>query len=114
MIYIEFKSKKLKKKLETFKECVKKYGSDNADKIIQRINEMRASVNLEEFRKIYRSARLHPLRGERKGQYAVDVKHPFRIIIEPVIDNEAYKEDGSPDLSKVTKIRIIEVIDYHD
>lgn len=114
MIYIEFKSKNLKKRLETFEECVRKYGSDNAEKIIQRINEMRFSANLEEFRRIYRSARLHPLKFNREGQYAVDVKRPFHIIFVPVVNDEAYKEDGSLDLSKVTKIKIIEVGHYYD
>jgi plasmid maintenance system killer protein len=113
-MYIEFKSKKLKKEMETFKECVRKYGSDNARKINQRISEMVASLNLEEFCKLFRSARCHPLKGNRKGQYAIDIKHPYRIIFEPIISNEAYKDDGSLDLSKVIKIEIIEVIDYHD
>lgn len=114
MIDIVFRSKKLKKFLESHKECTRAYGPENALKIIQRINELKESENLLEFKNIYKSSRLHPLKGKRKKQFAIDVKHPFRIIIEPIVSKEAYKEDDSIDLLKVNKVRIIEVVDYHD
>ena len=59
------------------------------------------------------AARLHALKGDRKGQYAVDVKHPFRLIFEPTHDPIPTKDDGGVDLEKVTRIRVLTVEDYH-
>lgn len=113
MIYIEFKSNRLKERLETFSECVKKYGKNNAKKVFQRLTQITSSENLEEFSKLERSARCHPLKGNREGQYAIDVIHPFRIIFEPVVDSGAFREDGSLNLEKVTRIKILDVKNYH-
>lgn len=59
------------------------------------------------------AARLHPLKGDRKGQFAVDAKHPYRLIFESNHDPIPVKEDGGVDLSKVTSVIILEVEDYH-
>lgn len=59
------------------------------------------------------AARCHPLGGDRKGQYAVDLKHPYRLVIEPLCDNLPFKEDGSLDIARVTGIIIIDIVDYH-
>ena len=59
------------------------------------------------------AARLHVLKGDRKGQYAVDVKHPFRLIFEPAHDPIPKKDDGGVDLEKITRIRVLEIRDYH-
>ncbi len=59
------------------------------------------------------SARCHQLIGDRAGQFAVDVQHPFRVIFEPAHDPVPRKEDGGIDLTRVMAIRILEVTDYH-
>jgi len=58
-------------------------------------------------------ARCHPLQGDRAGEFAVDVHQPYRLIFEPANDPIPKKEDGSIDLKKITRIRILEVEDYH-
>ena len=57
--------------------------------------------------------RRHQLKGDRKGQYAVDVKHPFRIVFVPANDPVPLKEDGGVDLEKVTIVEIVWIGDYH-
>ena len=47
------------------------------------------------------------------GQFAVDLKHPHRLIFEIANNPIAKKGDGGVDLTKVTKVRIIEIGDYH-
>jgi len=56
---------------------------------------------------------LHPLKGKRKGQYAIDVEHLKRLIIKPNHNPLPELADGGLDLSKVAKILVIEIENYH-
>ena len=62
---------------------------------------------------VSRPERRHLLKGQRKGQFAVDLVHPFRIVFEPNHDPVPQSEDGGIDLDRVTAIMIVEVTDYH-
>ena len=57
--------------------------------------------------------RRHQLKGDRSGQYAVDLIHPHRLIFEPNHEPLPRRTDGGIDTDQVTAIRIIEVTDYH-
>ncbi|MCX7044216.1 MAG: hypothetical protein NTX50_01850 [Candidatus Sumerlaeota bacterium] len=57
--------------------------------------------------------RLHALVADRKGQWALDLEHPMRLILEPLGDPLPISEDGWLDLEKVTAVKLIEVEDYH-
>ena len=57
--------------------------------------------------------RRHMLRGDRIGQYAVDLVHPNRLIFEPNHDPIPRLSDGGVHLEEVTSITILEVVDYH-
>ena len=62
-----------------------------ADKIHQRIDEIKASENVEILVQ-YRIGRCHPLHNEnnkrkRTNQYAMDLVHPYRLVFEK-IDNQ--------------------------
>ena len=52
--------------------------------------------------------RRHRLTGRRKGQYAVDLVHPYRLVFEPTSGKA-----GADDPGAVTAITIVEVVDYH-
>ena len=94
-----------KKKVQTNTNKINKEFNQQARKIITRINEFKAAENLYDISKIPQ-ARLHPLRGNLERCFAVDLKHPFRIIISPL----------NGDISKfktITSIRILNIIDYH-
>ena len=88
------------------------WGRENARKVRQRLAELSAADTLAVAVKLP-AARLHALKGDRKGQYAVDVKHPFRLIFEPAHDPIPTKDDGGVDLEKITRIRVLAVEDYH-
>lgn len=110
---ISFRTKKLSKQCNKRRKCIKSFGQICADKIRARLDDLKDSPNLEFVRLYLPQARLHPLKGNRKGQYALDLEHPKRLIIKP--DNNPLPElpDGGLDLSKVTKVQVIEIIDYH-
>ena len=57
--------------------------------------------------------RCHMLRGDRLGQYAVDLVHPHRLVFEPNHDPVPRREDGGVDLDEVTAVTVIDILDYH-
>ena len=62
---------------------------------------------------VIKPERMHELIGKRKGTFAVDLKHPFRLVFEPAEEPVPKKKDGGIDLEKVLRIRILAVEDYH-
>lgn len=102
---IEFKNKKMQKIFEDNILLSKKYGSRQAEEIISRINELKAAENLFDISKIPQ-ARLHSLSNNWKNHYAVDVKHPYRLVLFPL-------NGLNKDLRSITSIKIAEMIDYH-
>jgi plasmid maintenance system killer protein len=109
---ILFKSKKLEKILGSRKDIVREWGEQNGRIIMKRLTELIAAENLSVISKIP-GARPHPLSGSFKGMYAVDLKQPYRLIIQPFNNPLPLKKDGGLDLEKVTIIKIMEVGDYH-
>ncbi len=109
---IIFRSPKMQKACSVERESVRRWGARNAQKIRQRLADLQAAETLADVSTLP-PVRCHPLLGNRAGQFAVDVHHPFRLIIEPGNDPVPKKEDGSIDLTKVTRIRILDVEDYH-
>lgn len=57
--------------------------------------------------------RLHQLSGKRKGQFAVDLVHPHRLVFKPTCEPIPRHDDGGIDRSKVVAITILDVVDYH-
>ena len=109
---IIFRSPKLQKECSVERESVRRWGAQNAKKIRQRLADLQAAETLADVSTLP-PARCHQLRGNRAGQFAVDVHQPYRLILEPVNDPVPMKEDGSINLTKVTRVRILEVEDYH-
>lgn len=77
----------------------RKYGNEMSTRIKQRIGEIRAADTVEELIK-YHIGRCHPLTSNRKGQYAVDLVHPYRLVFE--------KHGNTIQIA-----HIIEIVDYH-
>ncbi|ASS41034.1 plasmid maintenance system killer protein [Eubacterium minutum ATCC 700079] len=75
---IEYRNKRLEKICTLASMAQKKYGADMAEKIQQRIGEIFSADSVKEMIE-YRIGRCHPLKGDRKGQYAVDLIQPHRM-----------------------------------
>jgi proteic killer suppression protein len=110
-MHISFRTRKIEKIFNLEKELKKKYGDVQAKKIKIRMEVLRSAVNLAEVPE-RKPDRRHPLKGKRKGQFAVDLAHPYRLILEPH-DPVPMREDGQIDLSEITKIVVLGVEDYH-
>lgn len=108
-IEITYKSAKLKKLCEDDKKLIAQFGAVNARKIVRRLNEIEAADSLGMLVQ-FKIGRCHPLKGDRQGQFALDVEQPLRLIIEPILECGAKWEEWP----SVRKIRVLEVTDYHE
>ena len=83
-----------------------------AKKVNQRMKELSASANIEVLKTIP-AANCHELKGNRKGQFAIDISGNYRLIFVPDHDPIPVKEDKSIDCIKITDIQVIGTEDYH-
>lgn len=96
---IAYNNKKIEKVCTNAKTAERIYGREMADKIHQRIDEISASDTVEMMIKFH-IGRCHMLKQNRKGQYAVDLVHPYRLVFE---------KNGK----KIQIANILEIVDYH-
>jgi len=71
-----------------------------------------AADNLETLR-LLPQTRAHELTGDRAGQISVDVGHPYRLLLMPDHDGIPRKPDGGLDWMRVTKVKILGIVDTH-
>lgn len=109
---ILFSNNKLAKICNSSKERNRKYGSFLGKQLLQRLSELSMCDSLEDMKHIP-GARCHELHQNRKGQFAVDLKQPQRLIFEPTNAENCRKEDGGLDWTLIEEITIIEIADYH-
>ena len=78
---ITYKNNKIRKICTDIKVAEKTYGAQMAEKIDMRIGEISAADTVEMMIQ-FRIGRCHPLTQNRKGQYAMDLVHPYRLVFE--------------------------------
>ena len=96
---ITYKNKKIKKICTDAKISDRTYGNEMSIKIQMRIEEIETADTVEDMVK-YHIGRCHPLTNNRKGQYAVDLVHPYRLVFEKHGD-------------QIQVAHIMEIVDYH-
>lgn len=96
---ITYKNKKIERVCTNAKTAERTYGREMADKIHQRIAEIEAADSVEMMIQFH-IGRCHPLAQNRKGQYAVDLVHPYRLVFE---------KNGD----EIQIANILEIVDYH-
>lgn len=99
MLKIKYKLNSLERVCTNYSIAQRKYGERMARLIHQRIYELESADSIEMLIK-YSIGRCHPLEGDRRGEYAMVLVHPYRLIF------EQNKTD-----TKVVRINSIE--DYH-
>jgi proteic killer suppression protein len=108
---IAFRSQKLRKDCNDYRRMVKRFGAVGAKKLSTRLDDLRAARVLEDMRHV--GGRCHELIGDRAGQLALDLEHPYRLIFVPGNDPVPLKSDGSWDWTQVDAVVIHAVEDYH-
>jgi toxin HigB-1 len=109
---ISFKNKKDKKLFESKKALVKKFGKEQAEKIMLRLTQMESAENLETLRSLPQ-VRAHELSENRKGQISLDLKQPYRLLTVPDDKEASPKKDGGLDWKSIKSILILGVEDTH-
>jgi toxin HigB-1 len=96
-VHIEFATNRLADAGVSLAEASRLFGVPIGRKYIQRLAVLKAT---DKFTQLFghRALRLHPLKGNRAGQYAITLTGNYRLIMERV------EED---------RVRILDVEDYH-
>ena len=99
---ITFKSKKEQEFYESFDALRKAFGERMAEKIIDRIDDLRKVTNPQQLPP---SARFHEHSGKRDRLFSLDLVHPQRLIVLPMCTYDSYVE--------ITSVEIYEIMDPH-
>lgn len=94
---LKFSSNRLSNAGVSLSKASRLFGVPVGRKYIQRLAVLRAT---EKFTQLfgYQALRMHPLKGNRAGQYSITLTGNYRLIIEKVQEN---------------KVCIVDVEDYH-
>jgi proteic killer suppression protein len=99
LLKITYKNKKLERTCNDYAFAKKIHGEEMAILIHRRIDQITAADSVEMLVQ-GRIGRCHELKGNRKEEYAVVLKQPFRLVFKKVMDEEGV-------------VQVIEIIDYH-
>ncbi len=110
---IWFTSARTQKLFSAKNNLAKKYGDKMATRIWQRLADLKACANFREAFSV--PGRLHPLKGGGDGQFAMDLVHPNRLILEPANEPLPFvdEEKRQLDYDSIVEIEIAGVVDYH-
>jgi plasmid maintenance system killer protein len=108
---VTFAKSKLQKICNSESKLRGTYGPRMAQVLQQRLADLESADTLEDMRNL--PGRCHELVANLKGRLALDLVHPIRLVFRPDHHPPPIDEDGRLDWSKVTKIEIEEIGDYH-
>ncbi|TFB75308.1 killer suppression protein [Cryobacterium glaciale] len=109
---VGFGNAKLAKMCTTASQRVRKLGSERADKVLRRLDQLSAASNLAEFYTLPQ-ARCHQLIGDKDEQFSIDLDGPYRLLFEIADDPIPRLSDGGIDLSQVVTVCVLEITDTH-
>lgn len=109
-MHILYKDNKLRELCEKRAVAEKKLGAANAKKLRIRLLALEAASRVSELV----AGNPHPLKGDRAGQFALDLAGGWRLVFAPAHDPCPEHAHGGIDWSQVTLICIEYIGDYHD
>jgi proteic killer suppression protein len=110
-VKINYKTKKLEKTFNDDRKLIKEHGQ-LAKKLKQRKNQIESAENLKILSDLPQ-LRLHPYKGNRIGQWSIDIKNNWRLIFSLDNSNISNITDGGVNLKDITIIKIESVEDPH-
>ena len=76
---IQYRTSELETECTDARVASRKYGDEMARRLQLRILQLRNATDLRSLLQLH-IGRCHALKGDRKGQYAMDLVHPMRLI----------------------------------
>ncbi|OYQ42429.1 killer suppression protein HigA [Rhodoferax sp. TH121] len=107
---IRFKDKLLRELCEKKAVAVKKLGDVCARKLQTRLADIAAASRVSDLV----AGKPHPLKGDRYGQFALELAGGWRLVFAPANEPIPRRDDASIDWSAVTIVCIEYIGDYHD
>jgi toxin HigB-1 len=86
-VEIEYSSNHLSKASASLAEASRLFGVPVGRKYIQRLAVLRAIDKFSQLNGL-QALRLHPLKGNRSGQYAIMLTGNYRLILEKITEDE--------------------------
>lgn len=106
---IRYKDKKLRELCERQAAAKKKLGDACARKLKVRLSALEAATRVTDLV----AGNPHPLKGDRNGQFALDLAGGWRLVFAPANDPCPSHPGGGIDWSQVTIVSIEYIGDYH-
>lgn len=107
---VHFGDAKLRELCERQATAERRLGRNGARRLQSRLADLLAAGRVTDLV----AGRPHPLAGDRSGQFALDLDGGRRLVFEPDHDSVPRRSDGGIDWSRVTRVRIVFIGDYHD
>ena len=110
-VEISWSDRRLEESCSDDRQGRKRWGAEQWKALKLRLASLRAAPTLSDMYGV--PGHCHPLRADRTGEFAVDLRGPYRLIFEPDHEPLPRRTDNSVDTAKVTNIRVKEVENYH-
>jgi proteic killer suppression protein len=105
---VYFATDKIRRTVFEHKVAVKELGADSAGKLQRRYSDLLAARTVTDL--VFGNP--HPLRGDRKGQFALNLAGGQRMVFMPATSSTVKGDEI--DWSKISEVTIIFLGDYHD
>ena len=106
-----FADPKLEEACESRRALDRRFGT-RAPVLARRLTSLRNAPVLSDLRNV--PGRFEQLRGDRRRQFSMRLDGALRVVFEVANDPLPRLASGDVDLERVTVIRILEVVNYHD
>src|SRR5690349_18733911 len=109
---IVFCSRSMQRACNSEKGLVRRWGKTRGRTVARRLQQLFAAESMDVLGHLA-GMEFNCLKVIRAGQFAVDAEYPFRLVFESNHNPVLRHDGGLVALRRVTKIKIIEVTDYH-
>lgn len=107
---VRFRDKKIRELCEKQAVAERKLGAASARKLKVRLVALGAATKVTDLV----AGNPHPLKGDRLGEFALDLDGGWRLVFAPANDPCPKRPDGGIEWSEVTIVSIEYIGDYHD
>ncbi|MEI6088902.1 MAG: type II toxin-antitoxin system RelE/ParE family toxin [bacterium] len=108
---IDFAKKELEKCANKDSYRLQKMGAIRSKLYKQRLDDLDNAESLEDTRHL--PGHYHELVENRKGQWAVNLDQPYRLIFEPQEEPIPIDTSGKYIWTQIKSVRILEIENYH-